>query len=105
MSFRARLREKGDSGYGFTCLGGGAWHLAVSRGYVCLVTLLLDLRAAPDEQDEDGDAALFVTIWKKRSGIRRILRKHGCSVDHHNHDNLTPLTDLVSKVTTIFHRI
>lgn len=68
-----------------------ALHVAVNRGQVDMVRLLLDYKASVNVQDEDGDRPLHLCAYSSEPEIAGILIQHGANPNLMNHRGATEI--------------
>ena len=77
-----------------------ALHVAVNRGQVDMVRLLLDYKASVNVQDEDGDRPLHLCAYSSEPEIAGILIQQGANPNLMNHRGATAIIIAAAKGNT-----
>ena len=74
-----------------------ALHVAVNRGNVDMVRLLLDYKANVNMQDEDGDRPLHLCAFSSEPEVAALLIQHGANPNLMNHRGATAMIIAAAK--------
>lgn len=92
------LANNNDAGQGFGHLSGRPLNHAAKQSLSNLFASMLSVGADPNEQDENGNTAIFFALQGvENDKIIQSLLELGCNIIHQNHMGLTPLAYTISR--------